>query len=84
MNDKAIRAAEAAQLLENRLFNEALNNIRNSIVITLESKYCNEEERISANIALNLLRKIRANIETYVNDGKVEDFNLKQKKKLWG
>lgn len=84
MSDKAIQSAEALQLLNNKLFKESLNNIRESIVLKLESKYLNEEERLAANIALNILRQIRLNIEHYVNDGKIEEFNLKQKKKLFG
>lgn len=84
MTDKTIRAAEATQLLNNKLLIESFNNIRESVVHKLESKYCNEEERLAANIALNLLRQIRANMEKYINDGKVEEFNLRQRKNWLG
>lgn len=73
MNNKQIKAADARSLLDNPVFKDAFNSVRDSLI--KKALMCNmgdgESERIV--ISMQLLEKIRQAIESYIDDGIIQD-----------
>lgn len=85
MQDPQIRAADAKALLESPLLKGAFEEVRNKLVIAAENVGMNDKETQSNIVlSLQLLKQIKAQVESYVNDGKIAEFKLKQKKGLFG
>lgn len=74
------RAAKAKQLLDNPLFNEAFEMVRAGIVERWSQAPIRDKEGAhELKLMLKLLGDLRAAVSVAVNDGKVVQFNQKQR-----
>lgn len=71
MSDKYIKAAQARDLLSNQLFIDAWDSTREETVRLLESGA--SDKRGELVMTLKVLKKVKAKIETYVNDRMIEN-----------
>lgn len=84
MQDKQLRASDAQILLSNPLLKGAFDAVRDKLVTAAENAGMNDvETQHNIVLSLQLLKQIKAQIESYVNDGRIEEFKLKQKRGLF-
>lgn len=72
---------DAQQLLENPLLKTWFEESRENLVKKLESPTIKEEEMQEAVRMLKLLKSLHGHLQGYINTGKIEEFNLRQKKR---
>lgn len=76
------RAAQAKEVLGNPAFKEAMGALREEIVKAMEgSPFYDVDAHHHAAITLALLAKLRAKLERYVDDEKLEHAKLEADKK---
>jgi hypothetical protein len=76
------RASQAKEALANPAFKEAMHSLREEIVKAMEgSPVCDVDAHHHAAITLALLSKLKAKLERYVDDGKMEARKLEADKK---
>jgi len=75
------RAERAKQLLEDDVLKGAFQEIRNRLIAQLESMPISDiEAQHEATLMLQLLRRLREQLERYVSDGAVEQHRTRQQK----
>lgn len=85
IEDARIRAEKAKQLLDNELFKESFSTLKEQLVAKAETVGINDKEtQHSIILSMQLLKRIESHIVRHINDGKVAEFSLKQKRKLFG
>ena len=73
MNEVTKAAKEARQLLENPRFNQAFENVEQSIIDNLKSvPVGNEQARLELVISLQVLEALRKDIENDINTALLE------------
>lgn len=75
------RAEDAKQLLENPMLKTWFEDSREALVKKLESPTIKEPEQQEAVRMLKLLKNLHSHLNGYINTGKIEEFNLRQKKR---
>lgn len=75
------RAEDAQQLLENPMLKTWFEESREVLVKKLESPTIKEDEMQEAVRMLKLLKNLHGHLAGYINTGKIEEFNLRQKKR---
>ena len=78
------KTERAKLLLENEIFNEAFQSLKDQMVSRIELGRMTEEERKNACTVLWVLNAARVYIESIVVDEKIKEFNLIQKKRWLG
>lgn len=83
MTDISERAKRAKALLNDPMLNEAFEGVRQAILTNFENtKVQDHEAMLHLRLMLHVLKSVRANLTSYVNDGKVLDFNVRQPPQL--
>ena len=72
---------DAQQLLDNPMLKRWFEDSRENLVNRIESPTIKETELTEAVRMLKLLKSLKAHLHSYINTGKIEKFNLEQKKK---
>lgn len=81
--NKIQRAEKAQRILEDELFKESFESVRLALLQKFESAPVGDADGImKVRLCLKLLNDVRANLETVIRDGKVEEFNIQEKKRL--
>lgn len=81
--NKIQRAEKAQRILEDELFKESFESVRQALLQKFESAPVGDADGImKVRLCLKLLSDVRANLETVIRDGKVEEFNIKEQKRL--
>lgn len=75
------RKEDAQQLLDNPMLNTWFEDSRENLVNRIESPTIKEAELTEAVRMLKLLKSLKAHLHSYINSGKIEEFNLNQKKR---
>ena len=82
--NKIQRAEKAQRILEDELFKESFESVRQALLQKFESAPVGDADGImKVRLCLKLLTDVRANLEAVVRDGKVEEFNIQEKKRLF-
>ena len=77
------RATKAHKLLNDPLLIEAFNNTRQAIFEKIEATPIRDTEGLTQlRLCLKLLTDVRANLTAVLNDGKVAEFRVEEKKRL--
>ena len=93
--DELERAARAKELLESLMFKEAHSAVRNELISAIETVPATDFERMQEIVlSLQIHNRLKKKLERWVDDGKVEQKALDQKKwredmiararKVWG
>lgn len=77
------KPGDAQQLLDNPLLKTWFEESRENLVKKLESPTIKDCEIQEAVRMLKLLKNLQNHLQGYINTGKIEDFNLRQRKR-WG
>lgn len=81
MSDKIERATKAERLINDPLFAEAFENTRQAIFHKIEQTPIRDDEGLKhLRLCLKLLQDVRANLVSILNDGKVAEFEIEQRK----
>lgn len=81
--NKIQRAEKAQRILDDELFKESFESVRQALLQKFETAPVNDADgMVKVRLCLKLLNDVRANLETVVRDGKVEEFNIQEKKRL--
>jgi hypothetical protein len=82
--NKIERAQKAERILTDPLFAEAFENTRQAIFQKIESTPIRDDEGLKhLRLSLKLLQDVRANLTAILNDGKIEEYRLEEKKRLF-
>lgn len=82
--NKIERAQKAERILSDPLFTEAFENTRQAIFQKIEATPIRDDEGLKhLRLSLKLLQDVRANLTAILNDGKVEEYRLEEKKRLF-
>jgi len=77
------KADEAQRLLDEPMFKEAFQDLKDSLVVRVEVGKLSADEEHNAVLSLQLLARVKAYIESHIkrdeNDKKIAEFNLKKK-----
>lgn len=79
--DKLIRAGQARDLLDNKLFNEAFEETKARLVENLETVR-EDAHRDKLVLSLQLLKNLRNVIQEHVNTGKILEKSLQKRSLL--
>lgn len=81
--NKIQRAEKAQRILDDEIFKESFESVRQALLQKFETAPVNDAEgMVKVRLCLKLLSDVRANLETVMRDGKVEAFNIQEKKRL--
>lgn len=81
--NKLQRAEKAQRILDDEIFKESFESVRQALLQKFETAPVNDADGImKVRLCLKLLTDVRANLETVMRDGKVEQFNIQEKKRL--
>lgn len=81
--NKIERAEKAQRILNDEIFKESFESVRQALLQKFESAPVNDAEgMVKVRLCLKLLTDVRANLEATLRDGKVEEFNIQEKKRL--
>lgn len=81
--NKIERAEKAQRILTDPIFVEAFENTRQAIFQKIEQTPLRDAEGLaSLRLSLKLLQDVRANLTAILNDGKIEEYRLQEKKRL--
>lgn len=75
------RPQDAQQLLDNPMLKTWFAESRENLIKRLESPQIKEEEMAEAIRMLKLLKSLQSHLNSYINEGKIQEFNLSQKKR---
>jgi hypothetical protein len=82
--NKIQRAEKAQRILDDELFKESFESVRLALLQKFESAPIGDADGImKVRLCLKLLTDVRANLEAVIRDGKVEEFNIQEKKRLF-
>lgn len=82
--NKVERAQKVERILTDPLFIEAFENTRQAIFQKIENTPIRDAEGLAnLRLSLKLLNDVRANLTHALNDGKIEQFRLEEKKRLF-
>lgn len=83
MQDQLIKAEEAKQLLNNPILKDAFKVVRDKLITAGENAGMNDiETQHNIILSLQLLKQLQSQIQSYINDGTIAEFKLKQKESL--
>lgn len=85
MNESQLiaKADKAQKLLDDPLFVEAFENTRQAIFQKIEATPIRDTEGLTQlRLCLKLLTDVRANLVRVLNDGKVAEFQIQERKRL--
>lgn len=77
----SFKAQDAELLLENPMLKTWFEESRENLVKKLESPTIKDNESAEVVRMLKLLKSLHSHLHSYMNTGKIEDFNLRQKKR---
>lgn len=81
--NKIERADKAQRILNDEIFKESFESVRLALLQKFEAAPVNDAEgMVKVRLCLKLLNDVRANLEAVIRDGKVEEFNIQEKKRL--
>ena len=81
--NKIDRAQKAERILNDEIFQEAFESVRQALLQKFESAPVGDTDGImKVRLCLKLLSDVRANLDAVLRDGKVEEFNIQEKKRL--
>lgn len=75
------RPQDAQQLLDNPMLKTWFDESRENLIRRIEAPAIKEDEQAEAVRMLKLLKSLKSHLNSYVNTGKIEEFNLNQKKR---
>lgn len=75
------RPQDAQLLLENPMLNTWFEESRENLIKRIESPKIKEDEIAEAVRMLKLLKSLKSHLNSYLNEGKITEFNLNQKKR---
>lgn len=82
--NKIERAQKVERILTDPLFIEAFENTRQAIFQKIEQTPIRDAEGLAnLRLSLKLLQDVRANLTQTLNDGKIEQYRLEEKKRLF-
>lgn len=82
--NKIQRAEKAARILDDEIFKEAFENTRQAIFSKIEQTPIRDAEGLAnLRLSLKLLNDVRANLIQVLNDGKIEQYRIEEKKRLF-
>lgn len=82
--NKIERAEKAQRILTDPIFVEAFENTRQAIFQKIEQTPIRDDEGLKhLRLSLKLLQDVRANLTAVLNDGKIEEYRLEEKKRLF-
>ena len=74
------KAARAKELLEDPIFQEAFNGVRNGLVSQLEATpFTDKDLQHEITVTLQLLKRLKGSLERFIADGVVEQKTLDQR-----
>ena len=77
------RAQKAERIVNDELFKEAFESVRQALIQKFETAPVNDVEGMGkVRLCLKLLHDVRANLERVIADGKVAEFELQEKKRV--
>lgn len=77
------RAQKAQHILNDPIFQEAFDSVRQALLQKFESAPVNDLEGMGkVRLCLKLLSDVKANLVAIVNDGKVAEFEMEEKKRV--
>lgn len=83
MQDPAIRAKDAIQLLENAVLKDAFKDIETSLINILKSvAITNHEMQHEVTLMLQLLGRLETQIKSYAETGSIIEFNELRKRNI--
>lgn len=81
--NKIERGEKAARILNDDLYKEAFEGVRQALLTKFESAPVGDAEGMAKiRLCLKLLHDVRANLEAFMNDGKVAAFEMEEKKRV--
>jgi hypothetical protein len=81
--NKIERAEKANRILNDEIFKESFESVRQALLQKFEAAPVGDADGImKVRLCLKLLTDVRANLEAVLRDGKVEEFNIQEKKRL--
>ena len=81
--NKTDRAQKAERILNDEIFKESFESVRQARLQKFESAPVGDADgMMKVRLCLKLLTDVRANLEAVIRDGKVEEFNIQEKKRL--
>lgn len=81
--NKIERGERAARILNDEIFKDAFESVRQALLTKFESAPVADTEGMTKiRLCLKLLNDVRANIEATMNDGKVAAFELEEQKRV--
>lgn len=82
--NKIQRAEKAQRILDDEIFKESFESVRQALLHKFETAPVSDADgMVKVRLCLKLLSDVRANLESVVRDGKVEEFNIQEKKRLF-
>lgn len=76
------RAAKAHRILNDELFVDAFESVRQALLNKFEGAPVSDSEGIvKVRLCLKLLHDVRANLERAVQDGKIKEFEIQEQKR---
>lgn len=82
--NKIERAQKVERILTDPLFVEAFENTRQAIFAKIENTPIRDAEGLAnLRLSLKLLQDVRANLTQVLNDGKIEQYRIEEKKRLF-
>lgn len=77
--DKITKANKAKALLEDEIFQIAMQEVESAIIDTWRAcAYSDEETQFKCKLSLVLLANLEQNLHNYVEDGELEEFQIAQ------
>lgn len=81
--NKIQRAEKAQRILDDEIFKESFESVRQALLQKFEAAPVGDADGLmKVRLCLKLLTDVRANLEAVVRDGKLEQFNIQEKKRL--
>jgi hypothetical protein len=81
--NKIERAERAQRIINDEVFKESFESVRQALIQKFEAAPVNDADgMVKVRLCLKLLNDVRANLEAAIRDGKVEEFNIQEKKRL--
>ena len=81
--NKIERAEKAQRILNDPIFSEAFENTRQAIFQRIEQTPIRDDEGLKhLRLSLKLLGDVKANLTAILNEGKVEEYRIEEKKRF--
>jgi hypothetical protein len=77
------RAEKAQRILNDPIFQESFESVRQALLTKFETAPVNDTEGMAKiRLCLKLLSDVKANLVSVLNDGKVAEFEMQEKKRV--